>query len=208
MHPEIASEIRRPSLSRAPLTFFYALLLCLCASSAAAQINRPGAHPQYVVELEPHGLIQWDVEPWDDEGLGLGFRASIPVMQNGPVKTINNSFAIGFGIDWAHSGDNCWGYNYRPYDPRIRFEGDCDADNILFPVVAQWNFFFTPAVSAFAELGLAIVYETWDWGLADDDDIDVEPVFLLGPRFILGDMIAIPIRIGWPYLSVGVSFLI
>jgi len=146
------------------------------------------------------------VEPWDDEGFGLGFRASIPVMQNGPVTTINNNMAVSFGIDWAHSGDACYAYNWRPAN--IRIDGDCDCDNFSLPVAVQWNFFFNKTVSAFAELGLAIVYETWDWPTGDNDDIDVDPVFLIGPRFILGDKVAIPIRIGWPYLSVGVSFLV
>ena len=182
------------------------------AARASAQIDRPGAHPRYNVELEPHGLIQWDVEPWDDEGFGLGFRASIPVMQDGPVTTINNSFAVGFGIDWAHSGDSCGRYDWywRGRGIVVPVEGDCDADNFSFPVVAQWNFFFTDVISAFVELGLAIVYETWDPDITgyDNDDIEPEPVFLLGPRFTVGNTVAIPIRIGWPYLSVGVAFLV
>lgn len=166
-------------------------------SKIEAQIKSPGAHQRYSVELEPHGLVHWDVDP-GDEGVGLGLRASIPLIDNGPVTTINNSLAIGFGLDWAWSGD-C--------GPR---DVDCDAHNIILPVVAQWNFFFTPVVSAFAELGFGIVFETWDedyWG--DDDDFHVSPefFFLVGPRFTFGT-VAIPIRIGWPYLSVGVSFLL
>jgi hypothetical protein len=210
MYPGYASTGRRASLLRVFYAALCAVLSWLFVSSAAAQIERPGAHPQYAVELEPHGLIQWDVEPWNDEGLGLGFRASIPVMQNGPVTTINNSFAVGFGLDWAYSDGNCY---WRA--PPVRYEGDCDTHNFSFPVVAQWNFFFNQTISAFAEFGLTIIYATWDWdypttvpGDWDEDDIDVDPVFLIGPRFILGDKIAIPIRIGWPYLSVGVSFLV
>lgn len=194
-HPSNAFQVCRLSW---PL-----FLITLCVSSfltshTKAQIKSPGAHQMYSVELEPHALVQWDVDP-GDEGLGLGMRASIPVIDNGPVTTINNSFAIGFGLDWAWSGD-C----DRRFD-------DCDAHNISIPVVAQWNFYFTPVVSAFAELGFAIVFETWDYDVAvgDDDEFDVDPglYFLVGPRFTFGD-VAIPIRIGWPYLSVGVSFLI
>ncbi len=175
--------------------------LLLLASGAQAQIKSPGAHPSYSVELEPRGLVQWDVEPPDDEGFGLGLRASIPVMDNGPVQTINNSLAIGFGLDWAWSGDDC----PARYDP----DYDCDAHNFTVPITAQWNFFFSQVVSAFFELGIGIVYETWDypaWG--DGDDIDPEPIFLLGVRFHVGDNIAIPIRIGWPYFAVGVAFLL
>jgi len=188
------------SLRRFYLPLF---LLTICVSTfitteTKAQIKSPGAHQMYSVELEPHGLVQWDVDPGNDEGIGLGMRASIPVIDNGPVSTINNSLAIGFGLDWAWSGD-CGRYD------------DCDAHNISLPVVVQWNFFFTPVVSAFVELGFAIVFETWDEDYLPryDDDFDVDPglYFLIGPRFTFGD-VAIPIRIGWPNLSIGVSFLI
>jgi hypothetical protein len=177
------------------------------ASPALAQIDRPGAHPDYTVELEPHGLVQWDVEPWNDEGFGIGFRASIPVVHNGPITTINNSMAVGFGLDWAFADDCYWGR------PLARIEDDCDVHNFTFPLVLQWNFFFTPNISAFTEFGLAIVYETWSWpdvypyADEDEDDIDPEPFFLIGPRFIVGDRFAIPIKIGWPYFSVGISIL-
>jgi hypothetical protein len=206
MYPGYASANRSAIYCRLFYPALVAILSWLFVSSATAQIGRPGAHPSYSVELEPHGLVQWDVEPGNDEGLGLGLRASIPVIQNGPVKTINNSFAVGFGLDWAYADQSCpW-----PVRP-VRYEG-CDAHNFSVPVVAQWNFFFNDTVSAFAELGLTIIYATWDYSVTvpadwDEDEIDVDPVFLIGPRFILGDNVAIPIRIGWPYLSVGVSFL-
>jgi hypothetical protein len=207
MYPGNASGGRQASGHRALCPALAAILSWLFVSSAAAQIKQPGAHPQYSVELEPHGLVQWDVEPGNDEGLGLGFRASIPVLQNGPVTTINNSFAVGFGLDWAYADQRC------PWPDRPVRNEACDTHNFSFPVVAQWNFFFSKAVGAFAELGLTIIYATWDYPVTvpadwDEDDIDVDPVLLLGPRFILGDSVAIPIRIGWPYLSVGVSFLV
>jgi hypothetical protein len=181
------------------LTAWSALYL---AAPASAQIDRPGAHPNYSVELEPHGLVQWDVEPSNHTGFGLGLRASIPVMQSGPVQTINNSLAVAFGLDWAHSG-HC----HRHVGGITINDDDCDVDNIGIPLVVQWNFFFTDIISLLVELGLDIRYETWE-GVDDDDDVEVFPQFLIGPRFILGRNIAIPIRIGWPYLSVGVSFLL
>jgi len=207
MQPGHVSAFWRPNLSRLSCLALSSVLSCIFASSAAAQIDRPGAHPHYSFELEPHFLVQWDVEPWDDDGLGLGFRASIPVVHNGPIRTINNSFAVGIGLDWASCDQDCW------WTPGERYRYACDTHNFTLPVVAQWNFFFTDAISVFVELGLGIVIETWDYpveppGDEDESDVEVDPVFLLGPRFILGDRIAIPIRIGLPYLSVGVSFLV
>jgi len=39
-------------------------------------------------------------------------------------------------------------------------------------------------------------------------DLFVDPLFFVGPRFILTDSFGITLRIGWPYLSVGASFLL
>jgi hypothetical protein len=185
------------------LTIFLSLLCALASAfvtaRASAQIDRPGAHPHYAAELEPHGLIEWDVEPSNHVGFGLGLRCSIPLIQNGPVQTINNSLAIGFGLDWAHSS------HFR----RSNVNYDNGADNLGFPVVVQWNFFFSDVVSLLVELGLEIRYENWDRGDGThDDDVEPFPQFLIGPRFLVGKSVAIPIRIGYPYLSVGVSFLL
>jgi hypothetical protein len=183
----------------------YAVAICAALtgsfSKADAQIDRAGAHPNYSVELEPHAIVQWDVEPYDHNGFGLGLRASIPVIKSGPITTVNNSLAVAFGLDWAHSG-HCR-VNRASYD-------DCDMDNFELPIVVQWNFFFTDVISLLVELGLDIRYETWDVadGLYDGDDVEAFPQFLVGPRFMVGNRIAIPIRIGFPYLSVGVSFLL
>lgn len=198
------SDIRRVARGNRALRLSWLLAAPLTAmiwtTGAGAQIDRPGAHPKYSVELEPHGLVQWDVHP-ADEGFGAGLRLSIPVIPNGPVTTINNSLAVAFGFDWAHSPDDCEG------------DFDCHADNFELPVVAQWNFFFSDSISLLAELGLDIRYETWGNEAIrpyhhDNDDIEAYPQFLLGVRFTVGKNITVPIRIGWPYLSVGVSFLL
>ena len=69
-------------------------------SHIQTQVKQPGAHPIYAVELEPHLLVQHSHD-WhgDDEGIGIGIRASIPIIDNGPIRTINNSLAIGFGLE-------------------------------------------------------------------------------------------------------------
>jgi hypothetical protein len=187
------------------------LLPVLWSTGAAAQIRNPGSHPRYGVELEPHLVVQWAHEPfWDDEGIGVGLRASIPLIQNGPVQSINNSLAIGFGMDWAH-------FDCGPYD-------SCDADTFSFPVVLQWNFWITRAISLFPELGLGIQYAVLDWygrvpndcvridrvNVCDDDvdDIDVHLAFWFGARFALTNEIALTLRLGTPSLLFGVSIFL
>ncbi len=184
----------------------------LLAKPAHAQIKEPGSHPRYTVELEPHFVLQWTYADWDSDGLGVGGRVSIPVMDNGPVTTINNSLAVGVGLDWAHFGGTCnatFRINNRPVG------ADCTANHFWIPVVAQWNFWFTPVVSAFAELGFAIQHASFDescgpgvpapCGLSDSYT-RARPVFLVGPRFTLSNVFAITLRIGIPYLTIGGSF--
>ena len=86
-----------------------ALALALPSGSALAQIKQPGAHPHYETEVEPHLFLQWDNAGWwDDEGIGVGVRITIPLVHNGPIDSINNNMGVGFGFDWAHFGDACY----------------------------------------------------------------------------------------------------
>lgn len=186
----------------------------LVTTTAHAQIKEPGAHPKYTLELEPHFVVQWAyADDWTkSDGIGVGGRVSIPVMENGPITTINNSLAVGVGLDWAHFGDNCYAYFRVPAPPGY----SCTANHFWIPAVAQWNFWFTPLVSVFAEVGFAIQHASSDIGCAPgapyadicgtDSYTRVHPVFLVGPRFTLSNMFAITLRLGIPYLSIGGSF--
>jgi hypothetical protein len=190
----------------------------LSAAHADAQIKEPGAHRSYSVELEPHALLLWRDharDHWDDgSGYGLGMRASIPIVENGFVSSINNSVAIGFGLDWGRYSHRCWLRKDREWT------GDCTNDEFLVPVVMQWNFYFTQAFSVFGEPGLAIRHSRWSWpnGYCDgpngvvpcdysDNDTDVEPVLYLGGR-LGNDDVSFTFRVGWPYASVGASFFL
>ncbi|MBK7583588.1 MAG: hypothetical protein IPI67_25770 [Myxococcales bacterium] len=181
---------------------------------AEAQIKRPGAHPKYSVELEPHLVLEWGGHngPGDDDGVGLGMRATIPFLDNGPISKINNNMGIGFGLDWAHNGDACkgWRFGNRFYDDQ------CTVDVFMLPVVVQWNFFLTPIVSVFGEAGLEIEHTRWEWdncpwaNNCKDTDTDVEPVFWGGGRFLFGanSNVGGVVRLGWPYISLGVGILL
>jgi hypothetical protein len=180
--------------------------------SATPDVRRPGAHRAYAVELEPHFLLQWFDPPYhSDVGPGFGVRASIPILQDGPIPSINNNLAISFGMDWAHFG-GC--------GPA---ESGCGADDFWFPVVMQWNFFLTRAWSVFPEIGFAIHHATWSYDRANgpancvpapggnfceysDSTTGVEFATWLGTRFAVSDMFAFVLRVGVPSLNAGVSF--
>lgn len=185
----------------------YVLLLCLLVWPASARaddtIRRPGDHPTYSVELEPHGLLDWYV-PYthSNTGIGIGGRFSIPIVENGFVQTINNSVAISFGIDWIHY-DGCF------------FNGNCAVDYLHFPIVMQWNFFVARRWSVFGEPGLDIYHGFFSdcpfttanaFACNTPTQTGVEPAFFLGGRYHFSDGAALTMRIGFPTFSIGVSF--
>jgi hypothetical protein len=217
---------RRPAVLAAVLA---ALVTTLAAPEAGAQIKQPGAHPKYSVELEPHFLLWWTGgHGWSgagyydaNTGWGLGGRATIPFLDNGPIPTINNNMGITFGFDWGHWGGRCrWGGWYGPRDPR--YYSDCSSDEFWFPVALQWNFFITKAFSAFGEPGLAIRHTRWSgtyycvdpvygggYGVCDaPSQTGPEPYFAVGGRVHFSDKASFTFRLGWPYLSLGASFFL
>lgn len=170
-------------------------------------IKNPGDHPRYIFEAEPH-LVLGFIEPpgyASGTGFGAGFRGSIPLVRNGFVPSINNSVAIGFGMDFARygRGDYCVnGGALADCNNRVRANG---FNEFYFPVVLQWNFFLSRQWSVFGEPGVALNYHAWDGPRA----IDVDPfIFFLGGRWHFSDRMTLTMRIGYPAFSVGCSFLL
>lgn len=197
-----------------------AALVLSFASLSQAQIKSPGSHVRYDAELEPHGLIVWDGPVGLNDGFGLGLRASIPLFHNGPIKKINNNMAIGFGLDFSFYDNPCggvWRYRYRG-DVIVLGRGvDCSAWSIWLPVVLQWNFYVTDLITVFGEPGFAISHTRVSWdGCLDnnvlcdgsDSETNFHPFVLFGgAKFMFGRSVGLTVRIGYPYLSVGASFL-
>jgi hypothetical protein len=209
----------QPQFSRTLAAGSLAALATLTTAAARAEgiIKHPGDHPDYGVELEPHGLLEWDNYWWGGTGFGLGMHAVIPFLDNGPVSTINNNMGIGFGLDWGHFSDNGCGWAYRGFRGALPLGCDVTANSLLFPVYVQWNFFFTKVVSVFGEAGFGI-YHDWvsyappggcpfAYGCSDSRT-GAFPYFEGGGRFLFGDSVGLLVRIGYPMLTVGVSILL
>src|SRR5688572_2618551 len=94
------------------------------AQADVSIIKQPGAHADYIFEAEPHALVA----PFDDFRPGVGFRGTFNIVDNGFIKTINNSVGIGIGADWSK-------------------------DHWRIPVVMQWNFWLSRNWSVFGEPG-------------------------------------------------------
>lgn len=200
---------KRPSRGRARrgtathvLSLAALLLVSLFHGHALADIESPGDHPSYGMELQGHLVVQWHDEGYD-EAFGPGFRVYFPVIPSGPIGQINNSLALGLGVDLTFSEATCVGQ-------------DCDNWQLWLPLSVQWNFYFSRDFSMFPELGLAFQYVEYDGPLSDlcngricdDDDLDVEPVFWLGARYRFAPSATVSLRIGTPSLILGVSLLL
>jgi hypothetical protein len=186
-----------------------ASLLACTGGVAEAQsiIKTPGDHPNYKVELEPHLALGWG-HLYHGNGLGVGARISIPIVENGFISSINNSVAIGFGLDWIRYSD-CYYYDVRGRD---RFGYGCGASYFVFPAVMQWNFWLTPRWSVFGEPGLYVYHGVYDDyctlpGCTYPTRTGVDIAFYVGGRFHFNDTIALTMRLGYPTSSVGLTIL-
>jgi len=188
------------------LIFITCLLACASKTARAQSIiKRPGAHPNYVFEAEPHLIIR-DRPGHHDAALGPGFRGTVVIVDKGFIPKINNSVGIGFGLDWLAIGDDhCHGNRNR--DDRHYCH---DSSAVVFPVVLQWNFWLHRKWSVFGEPGFALVFSDDEHEYHDDDDLHFDPfVFYAGGRFHFSDSVALTMRLGFPAsVSVGVSFLL
>jgi hypothetical protein len=203
---KLSSPFRPSTLVSAALA---ATALCSVTEPALADtliIKNPGDHPRYSFELEPHVVLGFIEPPGyaSGAGFGMGFRGSIPLVRNGFIPSINNSVAIGFGMDFVRYGRGDYCRNGGQL-------ADCDRrqlggfNEFYFPVVLQWNFFLSRNWSVFGEPGIALTYHGWDGPRA----VDLEPfIFYVGGRYHFSDKVTLTMRLGYPAFSVGASFLL
>jgi hypothetical protein len=158
-----------------------ALAITATASPVSADesiIRNPGDHPSYRFEAEPHGLIGY-AGPLADVNIGAGFRGTVIIVDNGFIPKINNSVGIGFGADLF------FGHG-----------------TFFIPLVMQWSFWLTPHWSVFGEPGVGFAANP------ERNQGAVHPTAYAGARYHFNDTVSLTLRLGYPSLSVGVSFLL
>jgi hypothetical protein len=189
-------------------------LAAVMASSRSARaddtIKRPGDHPHYHVEVEPHVSLGWGgVDGFYGGNAGLGFiggRVGIPIVQNGFVPTINNSVAISFGFDAVYYS-GCW-----------FGAGSCSAWYLELPATMQWNFYVAQHWSVFGEPGFFIYHGFFSGCFLNANravcdapggyaETGILPAFYAGARYHFSDTVTLTMRVGYPTFSIGVSFL-
>ena len=189
----------RTALAATAVATLVVQTLALSPARADDTIKRPGDHPHTGVEIEAHGLVGWD-GVYTNAGYGAGARLSVPIVENGFIPKINNSVSISFGLDLLRY-DGCWYY------------GNCSATVIESPVAMQWNFYVAKKWSVFGEPGVVVYHGFFNgcpagwWCGASPQATGVVPAFYAGARYSLSETTSLTMRVGYPTVSVGVSFL-
>lgn len=153
------------------------LTTCSEAWADAYGVTHPGRHIDYTLELEPEVIVAF--KRAFDDGPGLGVRASVPVIFNGFVPSINNSVALTLGFD------------KDPFAERSHY---------YVPVALQWNFWLHHSFSVFAEPGILLAFT---------DKARVHPEVWGGARLHFNDWVALTGRVSVPSspgIGLGVSF--
>ena len=184
----------RKIVAALPALFLLVGLSCSAHAQDRMVISKPGVHPTYSGEAEPHlllGLID-PPGPAHGTGLGIGARGTVEIVDNGFVSTINNTIGVGFGLDWTHYSAHC-----RAGDDHC----ESKFDSVWVPLTMQWNFWLSEQWSVFGEPGVALRFGS--------PGLQVEPFeFWAGGRWLFADRMALTMRVGYPTFSVGVSFLL
>jgi len=174
------------------------VVLSLTGGAAAqATIKSPGNHPHYSFEAEPHLALSYKA------GVGPGFRGTFVLLDNGFIRSINNSIGLGLGADWLFYSEHCDG----PPPARV-----CESvGDVLVPVVLQWNFWMVQWLSVFGEPGVVFHFQH---GRGDGFAFDPFTIYG-GARIHFSDAVALTLRLGAPQifkrdnvLTIGVSFLL
>lgn len=102
----------------------------------------------------PQMLSLFGILPW---GYGFGFGAAarygIPILHDGFIPSLNDSFGVEFGADFWFAS---YSYGYLGANYSYGYKG------LLLPVEAMWSLHFTPQLSAYAKLGLGWNFYFWN----------------------------------------------
>jgi hypothetical protein len=170
----------RPSLAISTLLALFFTFSGAPARADESLIRRPGEHPAYRFEAEPHLLIGYGGPFfYGRSDLGAGFRGTIIVADRGFIRSINNSVGVGFGADFFFRNGT-----------------------VFVPVVMQWNFWLSNHWSVFGEPGVG-------FSPNPEVTRDVfHPTVYAGGRLHFNDRVSLTFRLGYPSMSLGASILL
>jgi hypothetical protein len=178
------------------------VLAGVLSSSALAQDQGSGGGDQSAVR-QPHALMDSSPQERSQElsffiglpwyygfGLDLAVRYSIPIVQNGFIPKLNNSFEIEFGGDFAYAGLI---YAY----PYLVFTGEA---------AARWTFKILPKLAAYAKAGLGIGYAVYTGcSVCDANFVAWYPLVGVGIIYWVGDKFVLRAEATTHDLRVGIG---
>jgi hypothetical protein len=164
----------------------------------------------YQLEIEPHLLAGIQPPgPGAGSGVGFGVRGSLVLLPDGFIRNINDSVAIGAGVDigryygsWAR--DQCLHFEDGPAGTQVCTEVTSNGgiyNYVYLPIVMQWNFWLTQHWSVFGEPGLDIYF-------VGNHGVSIIPAAYAGGRYHIANGITVTGRIGYPSVALGLSFML
>lgn len=126
-------------------------------------------------------------------GVGFGGRFYIPILHNGFISTVNDSFGIEFGAD----------FSFHPYFGGSFF-------NLDVPVEARWNFHVFEKLEVYAKagLGLSLIFGNYGPYLGYyTGPVGVLPRFVgnVGLLYHLNKNVSLRAEVGYPWAKIGIG---
>lgn len=179
-------------MNRSPIA---AIAVAALLSTGVAQARgEPDSITDTSAQTRPQNLSVMAYVPWYyGFGIGANVRYEIPVVPNGFIPTINNSFSIEPSLGLAYASRGYSGVNYSVFDVTPAMYG-------------IWNFYFNPKFSAYGGLGLGFNIGTYT-GSSYTDSASYffwDPV--VGLHYSFSPNMALRAEAGAQGLKGGVSF--
>ncbi len=135
----------------------------------------------------PYGYYYYGGFPF-----GLGARYLIPILHDGFIPAINDSFSIEFGLDFS-------GVAARGFYPTLGI-----------PVEVMWQFHLTQKFSAYAKVGVVIEFNFVPYACAGTfacrGVVSASPIGNIGLMYKFTDKISFRAEAGYPWVKVGLGF--
>lgn len=123
---------------------------------------------------------------------GVGGRFLIPILHDGFISTVNESFGIEFGADLL----GVLGARFYP--------------TIGLPVEVYWQFHFTSKLSAYAKAGVVIEFNpvpyTCGASIVCRGYVSASPIGNVGLIYKFGPTVSFRAEAGYPWIKVGLGF--